>query len=55
MGRVYVPADTSQVERRRLRELLELLQTGVHEHNTYVQDFMQVQLRPSTAPHAPYT
>eukprot|EP00966_Prymnesium_polylepis_P117132 2706656-Prymnesium_polylepis.1 len=41
MARLFVPDSTSQVERERLRELLQQMQVGVQEHNSYVKDFVQ--------------
>jgi hypothetical protein len=42
MAHVYVPDSTSRAEQERLRELLQMMQAGVQQHNTYVKDFMQV-------------
>jgi hypothetical protein len=37
-----VPDSTSKAEQDRLRELLQVMQDGVQQHNTYVNDFVQV-------------
>ena len=42
MAHVYVPDSTSKAEQDRLRELLQMMQAGVQQHNTYVKDFVQV-------------
>jgi hypothetical protein len=42
MAHVYVPDSTSKAEQDRLRELLQMMQAGVQQHNTYVNDFVQV-------------
>mmetsp|Transcript_35546 Transcript_35546/g.104075 ORF Transcript_35546/g.104075 Transcript_35546/m.104075 type:complete len:102 (+) Transcript_35546:451-756(+) len=41
MAHVYVPDSTSKAEQDRLRELLQVMQDGVQQHNTYVNDFVQ--------------
>ena len=42
MGAIYLPADTSQAEKERVRECLEIMQKAITEHNPYVQDFVKV-------------
>ena len=42
MGAIYLPAGTSQAEKERVRECLEIMQKAITEHNPYVQDFVKV-------------
>ncbi|EOD38734.1 hypothetical protein EMIHUDRAFT_109164 [Emiliania huxleyi CCMP1516] len=45
MGAIYLPADTSQAEKERVRECLEIMQKAITEHNPYVQDFVKAYER----------
>ena len=42
MGAISLPAGTSQAEKERVRECLEIMQKAITEHNPYVQDFVKV-------------
>jgi len=41
MGRIYLPANTSKPDKKRVRELLDIFGQAICEHNPYVNDFVQ--------------
>ena len=46
MGRIYLPANTSKPDKKRVRELLDVFGQAICEHNPYVNDFVQVPFSP---------
>jgi len=46
MGRIYLPANTSKPDKKRVRELLDIFGQAICEHNPYVNDFVQVPFSP---------